>query len=198
MHTRFVASQSVQIAVPEQHVPIQHYLRQPQRLVQALVDPSRIEQLGEEHFRLKMRPLSFMTLSIQPTVDMKVWTEADGTVHLKSTGCQIRGIEYFNQRFALKLVGQLHPYQLHHTTYLTGRADLQVEVELPPAFWFTPKSFLEATGNGLLKSVLLTIKQRLMHHLLLDYQRWAVAGTKIRASVQSTELPGDSPIAELS
>jgi hypothetical protein len=71
MHTRFTASQSVEIAVPEQPIPIQHYLRQPQRLVNALVDPSRIEQLSEDCFRLKMRPLAFMTLSIQPTVDFK-------------------------------------------------------------------------------------------------------------------------------
>ena len=63
MPIRFTASQSVEIAVPDQPIPIQHYLRQPQRLVNALVDPSRIEQLSEENFRLKMRPLAFMTHS---------------------------------------------------------------------------------------------------------------------------------------
>ncbi len=45
-------------------------------------------------------------------------------------------------------------------------------VELPPPFSFTPKSILETTGNGLLKSVLLTIKQRLLRQLLVDYRRW--------------------------
>jgi Protein of unknown function (DUF1997) len=194
MQTRFVANQSVLIAVPSQPVPIQHYLRQPQRLVHALVDPIRMEQLGEENFRLKMRPLSFLTLNIQPTVDMRVWTEADGKVHLKSTGCEIRGIEYINQRFALNLIGRLYPEQIGNTTYLKGRADLEVQVELPPAFWFTPTPLLEATGNGLLKSVLVTIKQRLMHQLLLDYQRWATAGTQNIADVQLPGLSADNPI----
>lgn len=175
MHTRFVASQTVEIAVPEQPIPIKHYLRQPQRLVNALVDPSRIAQLGEEIFRLKMRPLHFMMLTIQPTVDMKVWTEADGTVHLESVGCQIVGIEYVNQRFALNLKGRLSPSQVKGLTYLKGKADLEVQVELPPPFWLTPKPMLEATGNGLLKSVLLTVKHRLMHQLLLDYRKWATA-----------------------
>ncbi|GAC1492624.1 MAG: hypothetical protein NVS2B14_05430 [Chamaesiphon sp.] len=124
MHTRFVASQSVHIAVPEQPVPIQHYLRQPQRLVHALVDASRLEQLSEERFRLKMRPLTFITVSIQPTVDLKVWTEADGTVHLKSVGCEIRGVEYINQRFALNLIGQLAPEQSKEGTVLKGIANL--------------------------------------------------------------------------
>lgn len=195
MQTQFVASQSVEIAVPEQPVPIQHYLRQPQRLVQALVDPTRIEQVSDEIFRLKMRPLSFLMLSIQPIVDMKVWAESDGTVHLKSTRCEIRGIEYINQRFALKLVGKLYPCQVNGTTYLKGRADLEVNVELPPPFWMTPKAFLEATGNGLLKSVLLTVKQRLMHQLLLDYKRWAIADTAIASSAQSPVLPANSPTA---
>lgn len=175
MHTRFDASQSVEIAVPEQPIPIEHYLRQPQRLVQALVDPSRIEQLQPEIFRLKMRPLSFMMLTIQPTVDMRVWSEADGTVHLKSVACQILGIEYINQRFALNLRGRLFPCHIDGTTYLKGKADLQVEVELPPPFWLTPKPVLETTGNGLLKSVLLTVKHRLMHQLLFDYRKWATA-----------------------
>lgn len=191
MHTRFDASQSVEIAVPQQPIPIQHYLRQPKRLVQALVDVNRIEQLSEEVFRLKMRPLAFMTLSIQPTVDMRVWADSDGTVNLESVACQIRGIEYINQRFALNLKGRLSPYQINGTTYLKGKADLQVQVELPPPFWLTPKPILEATGNGLLKSVLLTIKHRLMQQLLLDYATWAKTGREANISGEVRVLPAN-------
>lgn len=194
MPTRFTASQSVEIAVPEQPIPIQHYLRQPQRLVNALVDPSRIEQLGEEYFRLKMRPLAFMALSIQPTVDMKVWAESNGTIHLQSLACEIRGVEYINQRFALNLKGYLSPCQMNGETRLKGLADLEVQVELPLPFSLTPKSILEATGNGLLKSVLLTIKQRLLHHLLADYCRWVSDSNEVTGSDQAPVLPSNSPI----
>lgn len=191
MHTRFIASQSVDMVVPEQPVPIQHYLRQPQRLVYALVDPSRMEQLSDECFRLKMRPLTFFTLSIQPIVDMKVWTQADGTVELKSVGCEIRGVEYINERFALNLSGKLAPCQSKGRTTLQGIANLEVQVDLPPAFWLTPTPFIEATGNGLLKSVLLTVKQRLMHQLLSDYCRWA-SSTKAGTSSQQPVLSSKS------
>ena len=68
MVTKFIASQSVEISVPQQSIPIQHYLRQPQRLVNALADNTRIQQLSEEVFRLKMRPLSlFDELSVLAT-----------------------------------------------------------------------------------------------------------------------------------
>lgn len=189
MQTRFVASQSVKLIVPEQPIPIQHYLKQPQRLVQALVDPSRVEQLNSECFRLKMRPLHFMSLSLQPTVDMRIWADSDGTIHLKSIACDIRGVEYINQRFNLDLVGKLVPqHDRNHKTCLIGKADLQVNVDIPPPLHFTPKPLLEATGNGLLRSVLLTIKQRLMHQLLQDYCRWAAAQQEVMP-----ERTGDQP-----
>lgn len=190
MPTQFSASQSVEIAVPEQPIPIQHYLRQPQRLVHALVDPSRMEILSDEIFRLKMRPLSFLTLTLQPTVDMRVWANANGTINLCSIGCEILGIDYINQRFALNLQGHLSPSQTQAGTRLQGIAHLQVQVEIPPPFSFTPTPILEATGNGLLKSVLLTVKQRLLHQLLVDYRRWVVAQTNdSRLSDDSTDLP---------
>lgn len=190
MATKFTASQSVEIAVPQQPIPIQHYLRQPQRLVNTLVDSRRIQQLSEEVFRLKMRPLAFMSLSIQPTVDMRVWAESNGVIYLRSVGCEILGVEYINQRFALNLQGHLSPYHFKTGTRLQGRADLEVQVELPPPFSLTPKPILEATGNGLLKSVLMTVKQRLLHQLLADYRNWVSLQTTQKAlGDNSTELP---------
>jgi hypothetical protein len=194
MATRFTASQSVEIAVPEQPIPIQHYLRQPQRLVNALVEPSRIQLLSEEVFRLKMRPLTFMTVSIQPTVDMRVWAEPHGKINLRSVGSEIRGLDYVNQRFALNLQGHLSPYPTTTGTRLGGKADLEVQVELPPPFLFTPTPILETAGNGLLKSVLLTIKQRLLHQLLIDYRRWVTTQTAITGVADDNDdLPIMSP-----
>lgn len=189
MYTRFSASQSVEIVVPEQPIPIQHYLRQPQRLVKALVDPSRIEQLDEEVFRLKIRPLTFMSLSIQPTADLRVWAEPNGTVHLRSLACEILGLEYINQRFELNLEGRLYPERKHDITLLRGKADLEVKVELPLPFSLTPKPILETTGNGLLKSVLLTIKQRLLHQLLTDYSSWVSDRSAVPKAEPSSVLP---------
>jgi len=189
MYTRFTAFQTVEMAVPQQPVSIQHYLRQPQRIVNALATSSQIEHLDQNRFRLKMRPLNFMMLSIQPTVDMKVWADADGSVHLRSLGCEIRGVEYINQRFTLNLFGQLQPQVVDGTTMLKGRADLEVRVDVPPPLMFTPQHLLEVTGNGLLKSVLLTIKQRLMHHLLADYAQWAGAGSENAASIPPLMVP---------
>jgi hypothetical protein len=173
MRSRFTSSVPVEIPVPNQPIPIQHYLRQPQRLVTALVDPSRVDVLSADCFRLKMRPLHFLMLTLQPTVDMRVWADAQGTVKLRSVGCEIRGVEYINQRFSLDLVGRLEPHTHNGKTTLYGKADLKVAVDMPPALWLTPKPIIDATGNTLLASVLHTVKQRLTRHLIADYRAWA-------------------------
>lgn len=194
MYTRFTASQWLSMAVPQEPIPIQHYLRQPRRLINALSDPSRLELLREDCFRLKMRPLSFMTLTIQPTVDLQVRSQTDGTLRLRSVDCQIRGVEYINQRFSLQLFGRLSPCNVDGVTHLRGIADLEVKVEVPAPLNLTPKPLIENTGNGLLNSVLLTIKHRLMHNLLVDYCRWANDQEVVKTRPQSLFSANESAI----
>ncbi|MEG3436649.1 DUF1997 domain-containing protein [Pannus brasiliensis CCIBt3594] len=174
MEVTFTASESVEIVVEKQTIPIQHYLRQPRRLVQAIVDTNRMEPLSEHHFRLKMRSLNFLEMYyFQPTVVLNVWATSGGTVFLHSEDCEIKGIDYINDRFSLNVKGKLAPTEENGKTYLVGKANLEVKVELPPPLWLTPRPLLEVTGNGLLKGVLVRIKQRLMTRLLDDYRQWA-------------------------
>ena len=42
-------------------------------------------------------------------VDLQVWTEAEGTLHLRSLDCEIRGAQFLQQSFALELTGTLAP-----------------------------------------------------------------------------------------
>jgi hypothetical protein len=191
---KFTADRSVDIAVPKQPVPIHHYLRQPHRLVRSLGDPDRIKQIGDDEFCLTVRTLNFFGFELQPTVFLRVWAEADGTVQIVSTNCEIRGIDYINQRFKLELAGKLSPCIKQGQTYLSGRADLEVQVALPPPLSFTPRAIVEAAGNSLLKSILIAFKQRLMHQLLADYVIWANAG--IEAEYPQSILDGN-PMSEI-
>lgn len=195
---RFTASESVEIAVDQETVPIQHYLRQPQRLVRAIANPKLMEQLSEQRFRLKMRPLSFLDLyRFQPAVVLRVVANSEGTVFVNSEDCEILGNEYINQRFSLSLQGKLAPVQSQvGETLLKGRANLAVDVELPPPLWVAPKSLLETTGNGLLKGVLQRIKQRLLTQLLADYRQWANQDEQPQSAQLSSPLPAaENPTA---
>jgi hypothetical protein len=192
MRATFTASQAVSILVPNAAVPIQHYLRQPRRLMQALTDPSQIEALSDDFYRLKMKPRQFLMFNLQPTVDIRLHAKPDGTVFLNSEACELRGIDFVNQRFRLDLEGMLAPVQDAGKTYLAGQADLKVQVDIPPVLWMTPRAIVEATGNGLLKSILMTVKQRLVHQLVLDYQKWASTGIESDLPVQSLSINSSS------
>ncbi|MDR9405420.1 MAG: DUF1997 domain-containing protein [Halothece sp. Uz-M2-17] len=171
---RFTASESVNLTVPPENTPIQHYLRQPQRLVKTIANPKLMTPLSENRFHLKMRPLNFLDLyHFQPSAILNVVADSNGAVTLTSENCEILGNDYINDRFSLQLRGKLEPIQENGKTYLRGIANLTVDVDLPPALWFTPRPMLETTGNGLLKSVLTRIKQKIMSQLISDYQQWA-------------------------
>ena len=179
MQIHFTANESLEIEVLQREIPIQHYLRQPQRLVNAIAEANLTQQLSADRYAIAMRPLNFMELyHFQPTVVLKVTSDTNGTVCLNSQSCKIKGIDYINDRFSLNLLGKLSPVEKQGKTYLQGRAYLEVKVELPPPLWLTPKPLLEMAGNSLLKSVLMRIKQKLLTQLLRDYQQWTLDKTE--------------------
>ena len=192
MPVNFTASESVKILIENEEALIGHYLRQPQRLVKAIANPQLMKQLSEDLYELKMRPINFMEMyHFQPIVALKVWAGRNGTVCLKSERCQIRGIDYINKRFAMQLKGVLYPEESHGKIYLQGQADLEVQVELPPPLLLTPNHLLEVTGNGLLKSVLARIKQRLVSQLLHDYRQWAAKEFQQEQAAVTVKLSTD-------
>ncbi|ERN42711.1 protein of unknown function (DUF1997) [Rubidibacter lacunae KORDI 51-2] len=171
--TRFAAVESVELTITNEQVPICHYLRQPQRLVRAIANPKLIQVLGRERFQLRLRPVDFLDLyHFQPMAILSVTAGTDGTVWVRSEESKIVGNDYINNRFALQLRGKLVPGTAESKTVLRGRAELIVDVELPPPLWLMPRGLVETTGNGLLKSVLQRIKQRILTQLVRDYCEW--------------------------
>lgn len=188
---RLHANQSIQLPVHPPAQSLRVYLRQSRRIVYTLMNPSQVEELGEREFRLYLRAIKFLMLNIQPVVDLALHTDAAGHLHLRSVGCEIRGNPFVDQRFDLSLVGHLQPVVEVEIPRLTGRADLTVSVELPPALRMTPKPLLETTGNQLLRGILTTIKQRLTRRLIADYRQWRTE----TAALESSPIPQSFPNA---
>lgn len=186
----FHASQTLRLRVPNEAIPIEHYLRQPQRLVQAITDPRRIEVLGDGLYRLSLRPLQFFGISIEPTADLRVWSLPDGTLRLESVACRVKGPEYLsfvNDSFGMALQGTLTPQRQANFTELQGQADLQIRLELPPPIRFMPASVLDRTGKTFLGGILSTIKHRIERQLVEDYRAWvATTHGQLQVTPQST------------
>lgn len=170
---KFNVSQHLKLAVRNESVPIDHYLRQPQRLVHAITDPRRVEQRSPSEFRLSLRPLEFLMLRFQPVADLQVWADEQGTIHLQSLKCELLGVDFFQRSFFFQLQGSLSSHPAGSITHLEGTAHLKVELQLPSPLQIVPAPVVEQAGTALLNGILLTIKYRLERQLVQDYQRWA-------------------------
>mgnify|MGYP001798323226 CR=1 FL=1 len=179
----FHVTQTLKMNVSNEAISIEHYLNQPQRLVQAITDSSRIEQLSSSHFRLRLRPLQFMMLRFEPVAELQVWINPDGALRLRSLNCEIRGAERLNRSFNLELSGTLVPHRQETNTELLGKADLIVQEETTPALKLVPEQVLQTTGKAFLNGILLAIKSRLESQLVQDYRRW------VRANQDSQVAP---------
>ena len=178
----FSSSQTVGIELLSAACSIQKYFSQTDRLVYALIDPSQVDVLGHGLYRLSMRPIKFMMLQLQPVSDIQVVVDKD-RVLIQSDTCELLGQPALNKRFSLSLRGILTPQQQSDEgVLLYGEAHLQVDVDLPAAFRLTPRTILEATGNGILNSILMTIKQRLLRQLVADYENWAAQSQAVIAA----------------
>ncbi|NJN49531.1 MAG: DUF1997 domain-containing protein [Alkalinema sp. RL_2_19] len=186
MDTCFQAKQSVELFIPHEAVPIQSYLRESERVVQAIGNSGTVKTLGGELFQLRLKPINFISLKLQPIVDMRVWTTPDDCLHIQSVNCEILGLEQFNrQQFSLNLVGELKPATIRRSLRLQGYVNLTVQVDMPMPIALTPKPILEGTGNTIMNGVLGSMKQRLKKNLVKDYQDWVREQTDaalIRAS----------------
>ncbi|MFZ4641107.1 MAG: DUF1997 domain-containing protein [Nodosilinea sp.] len=182
----FRASQKLNLRVPNEALPIEHYLRQPQRLVQAITDPNYMEILEDGICRLSLRPLQFLGISVEPTADLKLWVLTDGTLCLQSVNCEVRGpayLNYVNQSFAMVLTGSLRPQRYFPYTELLGQADLAVQIDLPSPLKVMPASIVDMAGRKLLAGILATIKNRIERQLVGDYRAWVTQSSSSGAGL---------------
>lgn len=172
MNAQFSASQSVDLILAEEMECIEAYLQQPERLLKALINnPNQLTPLGTECFRYELQPLNFLVLQVQPSVDLRVWTDDTCVLRLQSIDARILGLNLTPSRFGLTLKGNLAPRR-QSTAGLQGSVQLQVQVEVPPILQWAPPVLIESTGNALLRGILISLRQRLERQLMADFQQW--------------------------
>ncbi|MEM6253289.1 MAG: DUF1997 domain-containing protein [Cyanobacteria bacterium P01_D01_bin.156] len=164
------ASQSVEIVISPAPVPIRQYLSNTNRLVYSLADPSQIKVLGEHRFEFSMHPIKFLMLTLEPVADVAIYPNEYDKVIIYSDACRLRNQASLNKRFSFKLQGWLAAQPDNSGVY--GNAELDITIDLPPAFKLTPTSLLESTGNTVVSGILSAIKRRLQRRLMHEYKSW--------------------------
>lgn len=169
MRLAFSASQHLQLQIDHHVERLPAYLRQEQRVIEALLDRRQLQPLETSgHYRYTVSQLQVFQLRIQPIVDLQTELN-DGRLQLSAHDCQLEGLGLVDD-FELSLSSWLQPC----ASGLEGEALLAVQVSRPPLLALIPQRVLEATGHSLLAGILVGIKGRVGQQLVRDFEQWCL------------------------
>lgn len=166
MALAFSAIQQLDLPVNEGVDQLAGYLSDANRVVEALLDPRQLEQLGTEHYRYTVTRVQVFQLQIQPIVELRAHP-TPGRLDLEAVDCHLEGLGLVDD-FQLRLRSWL----MASPRGLEGEAELAVQVSQPPLLRLIPARVLEATGRSVLSGILLGIRNRVGQQLLADFERW--------------------------
>jgi hypothetical protein len=169
MPLAFSACQQLTLPVREDAHQLPAYLADENRVVNALLDPRQLEQLGEGHYRYTVTRVQVFQLQIQPVVELRA-CHHDGRLELEALDCQLEGLGLVDD-FRLSLASWLSA----NPEGLEGEASLAVSVSRPSLLRLIPEAVLEATGRSVLSGILLGISNRVGQQLLEDFRDWGQA-----------------------
>lgn len=171
----------------------------------SILDPSMIQPMGGNKFKLCVPRVSLFSLWIEPIVDIKVSepSPSNPRVLLTSEACRLLGSELIhrmqlNERFVLKFATELtwnsgnsqdsniaksgdngeesSSSASECQGSITGNLELEILTEVIPPFHLMPRSVLEGTCNAVLKGVMSSLLPLFMRRLAKDYAIWAANG----------------------
>ena len=145
----------------------------------SVLDAQRIERLGEDTFRCYVDGFKFLTLKVEPVVDVCVTVGPRGpTVTL--LGARLAGsprAEAVNDKFAVTRVNAVR-WEEEGESGLGRRirSDASIELALEVPGWagaLLPMPALEAAGGRVMQRVLDAMVPRFLAQLAVDYGAWA-------------------------
>lgn len=194
----FKASRSVTIPFKEGALSANEYLKETERIVKVTFpDSTRIEYLGDRTWRSRLRPLTFISITATPSVEMRVSFEKGAlrlysdTLFLDFTGVPD---DFAVADFSFVLDGGMRAVPrspeittIRHNCDFTGSVSLGLSTDLPAAFAFIPEILLVRAGDEILDRIIGAMEGALLQGIIRDYNIWSrmKSRTKIAKSKQA-------------
>jgi hypothetical protein len=201
----FGTEDEVELLLWEEPALIRRYLTErPDRVLLATWDAELVDRQARDVFRLTTKPMSFVHLSLQPSIDVRLTAapplldnefvkhEEDGGQHLllvESLAHSMNGMEQIlGQRFAeslkIDVTGKLRavPPPLgpggikgRGPVRLVGEVVFVTSGQLPLLFSFTPRPVLEGAAIAINRRIMSYAKGKFIKNLAKDFDRWAAS-----------------------
>lgn len=184
----FGARDEVELVVYEEHDYMHRYITQsPERVILSTWDSDLVDRKEQNVFRLTTRPVQFVSLNLQPCIELMVWPE-DEQLHIKSIDCSILGVEHvLGKKFAdslkvevtgrLKAVPEVRGNNNRAAVRLVGEVVFFTSGQLPFLLAMTPRPVLESAASTVNKRIMSYAKTRFINNLAEDFERWMAVNT---------------------
>ncbi len=162
----FDAKQKLKLSVTKNKEYLSNYLLEEERVVGAMLDPSKLVPEGEGRYKYTVTSFRVFQLDVNPVVSIAVEND-EGVLKMSALDSKLDGLGIIED-FNLILKANLEATDFG----LEGEALLGVSVSQPPLLKFLPKKILESTGHSVLNGILLGIKSRVQQQLIKDFINW--------------------------
>ncbi|CAN6439846.1 unnamed protein product [Victoria cruziana] len=168
--------------------PFDDYIRDRQRVFEAMFpDKRRSQRLNDEEWRIKMLPIDFFFLSVNPIVDMRITCKSHGKEYppgvrkssstvlaLEAIRWELKGLDYVLKPsdFTLGVRGALYSEKLGVRSRLKGQLELNISFVLPPVLELVPKDVLRSVAESVLNRLLVNMKQQVNSSLVSDFREY--------------------------
>jgi len=168
-------------------LPVEQYALVPMPLNSTL---SRLPGGTTSEFELKVPPINFLGLEVQPVVEAEVALEPNRVI-ISSQKCRLNGSPFLlrvkmNERFDFRAKAELtwnDTASISHDHSVVGsaptensisaQASIEVDVDRPMPFNAIPKRAVEKMGNTAMRLSMGFVLRSFLRGLSTDYQRWA-------------------------
>lgn len=176
------------------------YIKETERIVKiTFPDTSRINYLGDNVWRARLRPVTFFTITAIPFCDLKVF-HTNNSLQLASNRLVLdfKGLPGQNDGLDLKfsLQGELLVHrestsvlENEQTPSFRGWVTMGLNADLPLPFSLMPDYIILPVGNGILDRILGAMEGELASRIIRDYNIWCHASTQLTSTVPQVSPP---------
>ncbi|CAM9988303.1 unnamed protein product [Ascophyllum nodosum] len=183
----FGSSQRLEASIPgASQASLKEYIADPSRIVYACWDHDLVTPLGDGVFRMSFKGQSFLTVSIDMSVEIKLWLAPNGNIKCKSVGYSLDEMakilgQDFVDTFYLELEGELRVEETEtkvraltlKSTLLSGDVGVNIGGKMPRLLSATPEQLVKRAALSVNNRVLEYVSSTFVGTVAGDYRQWA-------------------------
>ncbi|WP_187293888.1 DUF1997 domain-containing protein [Gloeobacter kilaueensis] len=171
------------VSLPAPPDTVRRYVSDPERLLHCGFPPDRIAQIGPDHFQLRVRPLTWMGLAIEPTAELEIGADEQGRAWARLIDYRLQGHPWLVKNLKIDFRANLTTLEAMSggRTPMEGWAEASASFPTPPFLAFVAEPVLTGAARTILESFLWILRDRLSKSLEQDFRRWQNSAVQVNA-----------------